>query len=202
VVKSPVAIDISYAVAEDLDLPSGNNKVTVSYLWTEGWDSGQTTDSNGSEPGDTPVISFEVSTPNPDGSIIHEVQQGQTLIGIAYTYNVELNKILALNGLSMDAILLPGDMIVVRTADPLSETTPTWDRESTTPVAIATASSTSNPTGTLKSALIPTLVTPTIVDQAGEDSLSNIDPILVAILAIAVFGAVLTFWGLSSNRKP
>jgi len=179
VVKSPVAIDISYAVAEDLDLLSGNNKVTVSFLWTEGWDSGQKTDGSGSEPGDTPAISFAVSTPNPDGSIIHEVQQGQTLIGIANTYDVELNEILALNGLSMDAILLPGDKIVVRTADPPSETTPTSDRESTTPVAIATASPTSNSTVTLKSALAPTLVTPAFVDQAGEISSSNIEPILV-----------------------
>jgi hypothetical protein len=79
VVTSPVAIDISYAVAADLGLPSGNNKVTVSFLWTEGWDEDQA--GNNSTPGPTPlpVVPVVTSTPNPDGSIIHIVQQGQTL---------------------------------------------------------------------------------------------------------------------------
>jgi hypothetical protein len=118
-VTSPVAIDISYKVAKDLDLPGGNTRVTVSFLWTEGWD--KPVKDNPSQPGEPtnpPVIGFARATANPDGSVIHEVQPGQTLTGIANVYQVELNELLKLNNLSMDSVIQPGDRILVVAGPP------------------------------------------------------------------------------------
>ncbi|MFN2169415.1 MAG: hypothetical protein ACK2U9_24550, partial [Anaerolineae bacterium] len=63
-VKSPVAIDISWAVSEDLNLPPGNTKVTVSFLWTEGWSlPGDTAEGSAanSDDGDVPVYAPSIS---------------------------------------------------------------------------------------------------------------------------------------------
>ena len=105
-VTSPVAIDISYKVAKDLGLPAGNNQVTISFLWTEGWDEPKPNKPKNSTP-DKPienspgVIRFAVSTPNPDGSIVHVVQSGQTLVGVANVYGIPLQDLLKLNNLSI-----------------------------------------------------------------------------------------------------
>jgi LysM repeat protein len=69
------------------------------------------------------------STPNPDGSIIHVVSSGETLIGIAVTYNVTLDEIRQLNNLTSDVILV-GQRLLIRppqaTATPVPPTpTPT-----------------------------------------------------------------------------
>ena len=60
---------------------------------------------------------FIVSTPREDGAIIHVVGYGQSLIGIAKTYEVELDDILQLNGLNMSAIIYPGDKLIIKTPD-------------------------------------------------------------------------------------
>ncbi len=124
-VTSPVAIDISYKVAKDLDLPSGNNKVTISFLWTEGWDQVQPVkDGKKTEkpfettPGEIQPVSpaWATAEANPDGSRVHIVQAGQTLTGIATVYGVPLEEILTLNNLEMDSIIQPDDRIVVEAA--------------------------------------------------------------------------------------
>jgi len=74
---------------------------------------------------------FVVSTPRDDGAIVHVVGYGQSLIGIAKTYKVELNDILQLNGLNLSAIIYPGDKIVIKTTVAL---TPTPSSSETAPV--------------------------------------------------------------------
>ncbi len=55
VVTSPVGLDISCSLAKTLGLPSGNTRVAVTFLWTEGWDQaapgGSTTPGTGSGSG-------------------------------------------------------------------------------------------------------------------------------------------------------
>ncbi len=63
--------------------------------------------------GALPVL---LSTPLPDGSIVHTVEPGQTLWTIAAVYDVELPDLLKMNGLSDDAVLHPGDRLVIRPA--------------------------------------------------------------------------------------
>lgn len=57
-----------------------------------------------------PLIRAE---PDEEGTIFHVVGQGQTAWDIAIVYGVELDDMLALNGLKRPAILHPGDEIIV-----------------------------------------------------------------------------------------
>jgi LysM repeat protein len=201
-VTSPVAIDISKALAADLGLGPGNNLVTVSFLWTEGWDSAKSP-SGKETPGsgqDAPVaaIDWETVTPNPDGAVIHIVKAGQTLVGIATVYNIPLADLLALNNLTMQSIIQPGDKIAIKPADPTR--TPTQ-------IAVPTAKPTQYPTATPTPAPIPAVTplpslqaTPVSTALADDDHLP-VDWILVVIMITALAGLGLLAWGLTVQRK-
>ncbi len=60
------------------------------------------------------VTPIEISPPNPDGSIVHEVREGQTAWAIAARYNVPLGELLWLNNLSDQPLLHPGDQLTIR----------------------------------------------------------------------------------------
>lgn len=198
VVKSPVAIDISYAVAGDLGLPSGNNLVTVSFLWTEDWDGSQTNPEATPAPTALPVVRIEAATPNADGSIIHVVQQGQTLIGIATVYDVPIQELLALNNLTMDSIILPGDKILVKPADP----TPTL-----TPIQIpptATEPPTASPTATASLHETPSIDVqePASTGEPGNDTTGvDTNTLLMIMAAVGLTGLALVVLGRLINRK-
>lgn len=64
------------------------------------------------------IVPVAAATPQPDGSIIHVVQQGQVLWNIAAIYNIELSELLTLNGLSPSALIFPGDELLVKLAEP------------------------------------------------------------------------------------
>jgi len=59
-------------------------------------------------------ITIYTTTPLPDGSIVHEVQSGQTLWGIATAYGVKINDILGLNQLPTTAVINPGQRLVIQ----------------------------------------------------------------------------------------
>jgi LysM repeat protein len=62
-------------------------------------------------PAAVPVVK---STPGPDGSIVHEVQPGQTAWTIAAVYGVDLADLVRINHLGPHAVVRPGDRIIVR----------------------------------------------------------------------------------------
>ncbi len=78
----------------------------------------------------TPIL---VSTPGPDGSVFHQVQEGQFLINIAKAYDIELNTLLAVNGLDENSIIYPGDLVMIQapqytpTPEPPPANTPDTD---------------------------------------------------------------------------
>jgi hypothetical protein len=77
-------------------------------------------------PSGDPIDPFIVSTPGEDGAIIHIVQFGQSLIGIANTYKVPVAEVLILNNISLDDLIFPGDQIILRAAfTPTTTPTPT-----------------------------------------------------------------------------
>jgi LysM repeat protein/uncharacterized protein YkwD len=61
----------------------------------------------------TPVGMIQVSTPDADGRIIHEVQEYQTLTTIAQAYETLISKILSLNAIQMDWPLQIGQKLVI-----------------------------------------------------------------------------------------
>lgn len=62
----------------------------------------------------TPVGMIQVSTPDPDGKIVHTVQSYQTLTTIANAYRVKVDTILALNGIQIDWPLQIGQKLVIQ----------------------------------------------------------------------------------------
>jgi LysM repeat protein len=61
----------------------------------------------------TPVGMVRVSTPDADGKIVHTVQEYQTLTTIAKAYGIDIETILALNGLQVDWPLQIGQKLVI-----------------------------------------------------------------------------------------
>ena len=145
-----------------------------------------------------PYDPFVVSTPQEDGAIVHIVGYGQSLIGIAKTYEVELNDILQLNGLSLDSIIYPGEKIVIQagvplTPSPLPTETPLAVQTTNTPRAAAAASKiTSTPRNPTSS---PT-ATPIPITPAREQLVVG-----VVIMAFVVFLAVIASGLLASKKQ-
>ncbi|MCU0488575.1 MAG: LysM peptidoglycan-binding domain-containing protein [Anaerolineales bacterium] len=192
-VTSPVAIDVSRALAADLGLGPGNNKVTVSFLWTEGWDSAQSQPA--SQPGTVlpppGQIAWQTATPNPDGSVIHVVQSGQTLVGIATVYGMPLAELLALNNLTMQSIIVPGQLILVKAAEPTATASPTL-------TATRQPSPTPTITPTRTATPIPSPSPGPLPKPAPE---RKIEPVLLAILVVGMISLALLAWGVLLRRK-
>jgi LysM repeat protein len=132
---------------------------------------------------------FVISTPQDDGEIVHTVGFGQTLIGIANTYKVELDQILQLNNLTLDSVIHPGDKILIQeSSTPTTTPSPTKTQPTDTPTITATRN-TPTPRGTFTQR--PTLtITPTLTPtpiSAGRERLV----ISVVIMAMVVFLVVI-----------
>lgn len=95
----------------------------------------------------TPIAPVVVSTPNPDGSIYHIVQYGQTLEMIADAYGVSITQIRTLNGIPEGVSdIYEGQRLVIRVALPPTMTPtltstvppPTRTPRNTTPIVTPT----------------------------------------------------------------
>jgi hypothetical protein len=143
------------------------------------------------------------STPNPDGSIVHTVQAGESLNSIAEAYEVSVAEIKALNGMTGDDIF-PGDTLTIVVAPTPGPTdTPT-----------STATPTREPTSTKRPTRTPTLtpqpattgetgITPEAAGTDGgslpPDKVSNI--LLGAIITLGVIGAGMMIAGSVMGRR-
>ena len=65
------------------------------------------------------------NTPNPDGSIVHIVQPGETLGSLSMAYNVPLTELLSLNGLTLTSTIFVNQKITIRAANTATPTQPT-----------------------------------------------------------------------------
>ena len=153
---------------------------------------------------------FIISTPREDGAIIHVVGYGQTLIGIANTYGVELADIYKFNGYNKDTVIYPNEWVIIRPAD-ASSITETPERPEETLVPTRTERP-PRPTRTLRDTLPatkPTIATPTqeaipeisptpmqVAITAGKEPLV----VGVVILSLIVLVGVL-FYGLLSRKS-
>jgi LysM repeat protein len=145
-----------------------------------------------------PVYYVLTATPNPDGSVVHIVQPGQTLIGIAQAYGVSVTEIKALNNMTTDDIYVGDELLIRLAGTPAPTDTPT-----PTVTATRVASPTPLPTRTPTAVLTSTKAIPTpspTPDGTSPDMLGNI---LVGIIAVLGIGGVVLMvaGGLLKRRR-
>jgi LysM repeat protein len=207
-VTGPYGIDLAREVSVDIGLKPGKNDwVTVTYQWTAGW-GGSGSGGNTPRPAGTSVagptaqaiVPAEAATPQPDGSIVHLVQPGQTLWEIATTYSVTLRTLYNLNGLNEKSVIWPGDKLLVRPASPTGIASPTaTDLPTSTPIII-------DATGTAWAALaIGTQAVETVMAQIYAAQVTSspsssvkspaVSPIVIIVLAVILLGGVLLLVG-------
>jgi hypothetical protein len=170
----------------DSSAPSGT---TISYTHDPNVTPNGTDTGSGALPALDWIMPVITSTPNPDGRVVHEVQVGQSLWMVADIYGTTVQDIRALNGMSAEELVYPGELLLIR-----NEPTPI----PSTPTLAATG--TMSPTPFLTETSVPTSVpaqlsmTPTLVSRS--DPLS-IDPniwTVITIIFVALFMAGLVTW--------
>ncbi len=168
-----------------------------------------------------------IGTPNPDGSIIHEVQDGQALWNIAAIYGVTVDDLIRLNKLTQNSFIRPGDKLLVREAQAESTGTITTTQSISANITVQPVTPTRRPTrsatervqtATARAALAPTSTPAEAaalpqVEEANQPALpaaqSNmrqpaaepgIDPVLIVIAGLVFGGAALAIVGTVLKR--
>ena len=165
-----------------------------------------------------PIEPIKVATPRPDGSIIHVVQWGQFLENIANTYEISLQDLMAVNGLSQEAIIYPGDKLLINPGQ-TPESTPVG-ASTAGPAQIDERISTSDPTQTpsvptrtpipepsislamdISAESIPTGMTTPEADQISLEENQRVDFLLYAVFGLAVTGTALILFGSALKKR-
>lgn len=147
-----------------------------------------------------------VASPKPDGSIVHVVESGQALILISKAYDVSLADILALNSLTQDSIIFPGEEILIKTADvtPSAAMTETSTSVPSTVSSAPVNSATKIPTRQVPAVTLPgatRVITPTVfVVEQGQGEAFQSSTILVIIGVLVAIGTALLVVGWSLKR--
>jgi LysM repeat protein len=201
-VTGPYAIDLGEGVGEDIGLKWGKSDwIMVSFMWTDGWGKAKK-DKNESavtaQPATT-IVPLSQATARADGSIVHIVQPGQALWNIAAIYEISLDELLALNNLTRDSFINPGDELIIRMALAIATETATTTASITPmkPSPTTSSSPTANPSPTFTFTPTATLTLqrgPTVGFMLG-------DPWLVGILSFVALGILLMLVGLFAGRR-
>jgi LysM repeat protein len=211
-VTAPFGIDLSRQVAEDIGMQAGKNDwVNVAFLWTDGWGSGAIAAPRAAGtagPGTPEAASFVPSTPNPDGSIVHIVQEGQSLWEIAVAYHVTLATLYALNGLNANSMIRPGDHLTIRPAGTISAQGILTQTATITPSSTPRPTrlpSTRTPTPTLLSTISPGFSSTEAIGLAASQPTFferlGIHPVLLLVSAIILLGVILMLAGVVMSRR-
>jgi len=130
------------------------------------------------------------STPNADGSIVHIVQSGDSLIAIAIAYGVPLDEILKINNFQLNSVIRIGQKITIR---PAFTPTPTLPTETPTHRPSPTLWPTSTPTIKPSITLPPTVVmAPLIFNIPPSSAIPS--AIMIILLALILAGVVSWLW--------
>lgn len=155
------------------------------------------------------IAPITTNTPHADGSIVHVVGEGQSLVNIALAYGLSMSEIRALNNIPLNYNLIrPDQELVVRAAftatpSPTITLTPTkTPRPSHTP-SPTRPTRTPVPTRTLTPTLAPPTPTPAPLLPFLPSTISNrqiVGGILIVICAVGLL--VLGISGFRGPRKP
>jgi hypothetical protein len=143
----------------------------------------------------------------PDGKVVYQLQEGDSLYGVAQRYSLTIEELLELNdGLSEESVLQVGQQVVVGFRPIPAEVGGSTDQ----PVLTATSTVTASPTATATETLVPS---PTVteaptstatapVEGSGIESVPDsegLDGLLViligVVLLLAVLGGVFLYLG-------
>jgi len=139
----------------------------------------------------SPTPTIVVNTPNADGSIIHVIQPGDTVLAIAIAYGVSANDIYRLNNITSDTTIYAGHKLTIRAANTATPTQPT---STATQFPTATLWPTSAATGTrLRSATAERASPEMTSSKAGG-------MVLAIVLAAFIIAGAITIVG-SRKRK-
>jgi len=158
------------------------------------------------EPGLVPSGLIPLSTPGPDGSVVHTVGDNEVPIRIAEAYGVDLNAMLRLNGLSESSVIYPGDQLIIKEPSPYTPTPPATLTPTPGPTGTPGPRGTGTP-GTLVADLgaqepISAKPTPSDLEITFGRRLPRV-PIAVVSGVVALIGAMLVTAGLiGARRKP
>ncbi len=134
------------------------------------------------------IVPITRATARPDGDVIHEVKNGQSLWSIAIEYGVKINDIKLLNNLDSNEVYTGEILLVQKSAtQPLATETQTGTPEPSATPAPATPTSTSTPN--------PSPL-PTQVESGG-----GINPTLVMFLVVVLAVIGLVGWLVYSEVK-
>jgi LysM repeat protein len=183
-------IDVAYVPGASSASPPGGNSNNPTSVHTPGG------------PTPIPIYLVETATPNPDGSVVHVVRSGQTLIDIAKAYGLTVAEIKDLNYLTSDTIYV-GDKLIIHAASTQGPTTTTTATTTPTRVASPTRKPTRTPTPSSSpvATIFPTQADPAlkVTPQPASDPLGNI--LVVAIIVLAAGGVILMIVGSFIRRS-
>jgi LysM repeat protein len=172
-------------------------------------------------PAEIALVPIKLATAKPDGSITHVVWWGQFLENIAKAYDVQLNDLLALNGITNDTIIYEGDKLLVKvgvTPEPTRESSQIASGSETiqptqTPANLASGAPVSGvttrpamPTEPVAIAMIltpgPAEETTADLDQATSPPARQGSPdyLFIAVIGLAISGAALVLLGSALKR--
>lgn len=219
-VTGPYGIDLARDVSIDIGLLPGNNDwVNVSFLWTDSWGGGGSqapAAPTRSDPSLTRKVStlaatknlispVVTATPNPDGSVVHEVQPGQALWSIAIAYNTKIKDIQELNKLTGTVIFSGMKLVIVPGGQTI---TPEAGEMVTGTLSVESPTVAPSPTSTSTRSVVTRVITTTVGGIAQLTPTSDIppeegrfDPMLILISGIALVGALLILLGTIFVRK-
>jgi len=147
---------------------------------------------------------IQASTPLADGSIIHEVKEGQALWNIAAIYDIELPELLQLNNLGSNAFIFPGDTLMIK---PASITLTNTSAEETETISTSITQATEPiPTQIEKNKIAAEITEASdLTDSPSEPGQEHqnplLDPILIIIASLVFGGTFLIILGNLFKRE-
>lgn len=134
-----------------------------------------------------PVVT---ATPNPDGSVVHEVRSGQALWSIAVAYGVKIADLIALNNLGQNTVLIVGQELVVQPAH-TPTITPTITLTPLPPTRTPTRTPTPRtPTPTFTPSPTPTETPAALIDWQPPEWMDE-DALGIGLIVISAVGLLL-----------